>query len=316
MKESKTMQHYIKKDQAETLRLRTSKMNSITTRLDKPRSLTRVISFTSGKGGVGKTNSVINTAISLAEMGRSVLILDADLGLANVDVLLGLRSKHTLYDVIQGKCSLSEIMIDGPAGITLIPAASGIESMCNLDTEQRMLLMHAIEEIAVHYDYLLIDTSAGISQDVMHFNAAANEIVCVITSDPTSLTDAYAMIKVLAKNYSEKSISILANNIRSGNKSAESEAENAFKRIQNSVDRFLKQDQINLKYMGFIPADEMVSESIKNQRALMELFPSSAAGLAFKRFANKLDGEFTQHRIKGGMQFFFRQLMEVSAYGS
>jgi flagellar biosynthesis protein FlhG len=308
MKESNDMRHFIRKDQAETLRLRTTRMKS--------HSLTRVISFTSGKGGVGKTNTVVNTAISLAEMGRSVLILDADLGLANVDVLLGLRSENTLYDVIEGRCSLSEILIPGPAGITIIPAASGVESICDLDHEQRLSLMHAVEDIAAKFDYLLIDTRAGISADVMQFNSAANEIICVITSEPTSLTDAYAMIKVLAKSYSEKSISILANNIQSQSRTVEDEAMFAFKRIQNSVDRFLKHEQVNLKYLGYIPSDPMVSESVKSQRGLMELYPSSSAGLALKKFARKLDEEFTEQRVKGGMQFFFKQLMEVTAYGS
>lgn len=316
MRESNKQQEYIKKDQAETLRLRTSKMNSLVSRSGNTRSLTRVISFTSGKGGVGKTNTVINTAISLAELGRSVLILDADLGLANVDVLLGLQTKFTLHDVIEGRCKISEIMVDGPSGITIIPAASGIESMCALDAEQRMSLMHAIEEIAIHYDYLLIDTSAGISPDVMQFNAAANEIVCVITSEPTSLTDAYALIKVLAQNYSEKTISILANNIQGTIMPVADEAKAAFKRIQISVDRFLKHEQIRLKYMGYIPSDSLVTESVRNQKGLMQMYPSSNAGLAFMKFANKLDEDFTQHRVKGGMQFFFRQLMEVSAYGS
>lgn len=308
MKESNNKQNYIRQDQAETLRLRTTRMKS--------HSLTRVISFTSGKGGVGKTNSVVNTAICLAEMGRSVLILDADLGLANVDVLLGLRSEYTLHDVIEGRCGLSEILIQGPAGITIIPAASGVESICDLDHDQRMNLMHAVEEIAAKFDYLLIDTRAGISPDVMQFNSAANEIICVITSEPTSLTDAYAVIKVLAKNYSEKAVSILANNIHSTERSVEEEARLAFRRIQSSVDRFLAREQISLKYLGCVPSDPMVSESVKSQRGLVELHPSSSAGLAFKRFARKLDEEFTEQRVKGGMQFFFKQLMEVNAYGS
>lgn len=281
------------------------------------RSLTRVISFTSGKGGVGKTNSVVNTALGLAALGRSVLILDADLGLANVDVLIGMRASYNLHDVIEGRRTLQEIIVEGPGGITFIPAASGVESISNLNHDQRLSLMQAVEEVAFDYDYLLIDTRAGISSDVMHFNAAANEIVCVISAEPTSLTDAYALIKVLAKNYSEKSISILANNIAAtGKRSVEEEARASFRRIQSSVEKFLNKEQVELNYLGHIPADSVVTEAVRMQRAVMEVFPSSGAGLAFARLARKIDQDFTEYRVKGGMQFFFQQLMENGAYGS
>lgn len=310
MKESYIKQLNIKQDQARTLR-----MERLTTHIDRSRSLTRVISFTSGKGGVGKTHTVINTAISLAERGRSVLILDADLSLANVDVMLGLRSQYTLYDVVEGKRNIREIMVDGPSGITLIPAASGVESITNLDPDQRLCLMSAIEEVAANFDYLLIDTRAGISADVLHFNSAANEIVCVITSEPTSLTDAYALIKVLAKNYGEKSISILANNIHAGARTVEHEARSAFGRIQQSVDRFLQREQVELNYLGFIPADELVRDSIRSQKPITEVYPSSAVSLAFARLAERIDQDFARYRKKGGMQFFFQQLMELEAHG-
>ena len=310
MKESYIKRININQDQAETLR-----MERINTQAKKSRSLTRVISFTSGKGGVGKTNTVVNVATGLSELGRSVLILDADLGLANVDVMLGLRSEYTLHDVVEGRRRMDEIMLSGPSGITVIPAASGVESICNLDHEKRLTLMHAIEEVALNYDYLLIDTRAGISSDVMHFNSAANEIVCVITSEPTSLTDAYALIKVLAKNYNEKSISILANNINSSARPLEQEALAAFKRLQNSVDKFLSREQVDLKYLGYIPADILVSEAVRSQKAVSALYPSSSVGMAFRRLSEKIDFDFTQYRMKGGMQFFFKQLMEMEAYG-
>lgn len=276
------------------------------------RDITRVISFTSGKGGVGKTHSVVNTAIALAREGKSVLILDADLGLANIDVMLGIEPRATIYDVIRGERTLEEVIVEGPEGISIIPAASGVESICSLTTAQRMLLMSAIERVAYRFDYLLIDTGAGIGADVMYFNCASREIVCVVTPEPTSLTDAYAMIKVLSTRYGEKSVSILVNNVRSTTKPVAVEAEMVFRRLSAAVERFL---HIELKYLGFVPADSSALEAIRSQKALLEVYPSSPAGLAFASLARKIDAEFQDFRLKGGMQFFFQQLLEMSSHG-
>ena len=276
------------------------------------KGVTRVISFTSGKGGVGKTSSVVNFAIALARQGKTVLVLDADLGLANIDVMLGIQPRATIHDVLRGEKTLEEVMIDGPSGISVIPAASGVESICNLDAEQRMLLMTAIEEVAYDFDYLLIDTSAGIGADVMYFNCASREIICVVNPEPTSLTDAYALIKILSSQYGERSVSILVNNVRANNMPAEREAQMVFNRLSTAVERFL---HIELKYLGFVPSDMSLIEAIRSQRALMELYPSSPAGLAYASLARKIDAEFHELRVKGGMQFFFQQLLEMSSHG-
>jgi len=273
----------------------------------RPNQVSRVISFTSGKGGVGKTSVVVNLGIALADMGRSVLLLDADLGLANIDVMLGLQPKYTLLDLFEGRKRLEEIMVDGPHGISIIPAASGVESICNLRAEHKLLLMDAVENMACGFDYILIDTQAGIGSDVMYFNSAAGEIVCVINCEPTSLTDAYALIKVLSQNYGEKSISILANNIPGD---AAKEAMAAYRRLDKAVQRFL---HVELNYLGVVPADNAWLEAIKTQRALLELFPSSPSGLAIAALAKKLDSGFHEWRVKGGMQFFFRQLLDLSS---
>ncbi len=274
--------------------------------------VTRVMSFTSGKGGVGKTCSVVNCAIALAREGKSVLILDADLGLANVDVMLGLEPHSTIYDVIRGEKRLEEVIVPGPEGISIIPATSGVQAICSLDAEQRIHLMEEIERVAHQYDYLLIDTSAGIGTDVMYFNCASREIVCVVTPEPTSLTDAYAMIKILSTQYGEKSVSVLVNNVRAGTVTAENEAARVFNRLSKAVERFL---HIELKYLGFVPSDVSVVEAIRSQRALMDLYPSSPSGLAYASLARKIDSEFRDLRVKGGMQFFFQQLLEMSSHG-
>ncbi|MBX7139232.1 MAG: MinD/ParA family protein [Oligoflexia bacterium] len=273
----------------------------------RPHAITRVMSFTSGKGGVGKTGVVVNLAVALARRNRNVLILDADLGLANIDVMLGIKIERTLQDFFEGRATLEEIIVDGPEGISIIPAASGVESICNLPTEHKLLLTDAIEQLAGEYDYLLIDTRAGIDADVMYFNSASGEIVCIINPEPTSLTDAYALIKVLSREYGEKSICILSNNV-----SGEAQGQACFNRLSRAVERFLN---VELRYLGFVPTDEMVRASIQEQRALLELFPSSPAAMALSALATRIDSEFLDRRVKGGMQFFFRQLLEAGVNG-
>lgn len=273
----------------------------------RSQAVTRVLSFTSGKGGVGKTHTVTNTGIALASMGMSVLVLDADLGLANVDVLLNLKPKGNLHDVLKGRMALDDILIEGPGGISIIPAASGVEELQALDSEAKMFLLQEIERIAHRFDYLLIDTPAGIGSDVMYFNSAAADVVCVITGEPTSLTDTYALIKVLSSSYGEKRVSVVVNNVPS-----ESEARAAFEKLARAVERFL---QVEVRYVGWIPSDSMVRECVMQQRPIVSEFPSSRVAMAIASVAQTLDEERLSRRLKGGMQFFFRQLLEMSSYG-
>jgi flagellar biosynthesis protein FlhG len=298
----------------ESMVLQTGKANLASkandSRLLRPSAVTRVLSFTSGKGGVGKTHTVTNVGIGLANLlnqGRSVLILDADLGLANVDVLLGLKPKGNLHDVLKGEARLDDIILEGPGGISIIPAASGVEEIQSLGTEEKLFLMQEIERVADRYDYLLIDTPAGIGSDVMYFNSAAAEVVCVINGEPTSLTDSYALIKVLSSKYGEKKVSVVVNNVAS-----EDEARGAFKKLAGAVDRFLR---VDLSYLGWVPNDSVVKECIMGQLPVVAQFPTSKAGLALSGIARRIDDEGTGIRVKGGMQFFFRQLLEVSSYG-
>lgn len=275
--------------------------------LVRSQAVTRVLSFTSGKGGVGKTHTVTNTGIALASMGMSVLVLDADLGLANVDVLLNLKPKGNLHDVLKGRMALDDILIEGPGGISIIPAASGVEELQALDSEAKMFLLEEIERIAHRFDYLLIDTPAGIGSDVMYFNSAAADVVCVITGEPTSLTDTYALIKVLSSSYGEKRVSVVVNNVAS-----EVEARAAFEKLARAVERFL---QVEVRYVGWIPSDSMVRECVMQQRPIVSEYPSSRVAMAIAAVAQTLDGERLSRRLKGGMQFFFRQLLEMSSYG-
>jgi flagellar biosynthesis protein FlhG len=269
--------------------------------------VTRVISFTSGKGGVGKTHTVVNTAISLAAQGASVLVLDADLGLANVDVLAGITPRGTLHDVLKGKCALDDILLEGPGGIVVIPAASGIEEIHALSSAEKMVLMSEVERIAHHYDYLLIDTPAGIGPDVMYFNSAAGEVVCVITGEPTSLTDAYALIKVLSSSYGEKSFWVVVNDVAS-----ESDAKVAYNSLSSAVQKFL---HVETRLLGWIQTDDAVRECVMERKPISFLRPSSRAALGIAQVARAIAMQAPSKRIKGGMQFFFRQLLDLPSYG-
>ncbi|MFN4895832.1 MAG: MinD/ParA family protein [Pseudomonadota bacterium] len=270
------------------------------------RDVTRVISFTSGKGGVGKTHTVVNTAISLSAMGYSVLVLDADLGLANVDVLLGVSPRGTLHDVLKGICSLDEILVQGPGGIVIIPAASGMEEVQSLTAAEKLLLMTEVEKIAHHYDFLLIDTPAGIGSDVMYFNSAAGEVVCVITGEPTSLTDSYALMKVLHSAYGEKSFSVVVNDVAS-----EAEAQTAFNSLSNAVQKFLR---IETRMIGWIQSDATVRQCVMDRRPIALECPSSRAAIRITDIARRLAESRPERRVKGGMQFFFQQLLQVPDY--
>lgn len=272
------------------------------------RTLTRVISVTSGKGGTGKTTTATNLAISLARKGNRVLVLDADFSLANVHVLLGMQPLHTLEDVFEQKVCLEEVIIEGPGGISVIPATSGVVNLTSLSAGQRLLLMDAIEDLTYEYDYLLIDTAAGIGSEVQYFNLAAHEIICVVTAEPTSLTDAYALIKLLSERDKEKKVRILLNNV-----SGERVARETFLRLAGAVERFLHRD---VEYMGYVPADMSVNHAICQQKALVEMYPGSAAGRAFEAMAGELASSWYEPRVKGGMQFFFRQLLEAGCYGA
>jgi flagellar biosynthesis protein FlhG len=241
---------------------------------------TRIVSITSGKGGVGKTNIVANLGVSFSRSGKKVLVFDADLGLGNLDILLGIAPKYNLSHVINGEKKINDIIIDGPGGIKILPASSGIHEFTNLTEKQQEKIINEINLIINSFDILLIDTAAGISSDVMYFNTVANEIVVVVSPDPTSITDAYALMKVLWIKYSASRFKLVINQSKNIN-----EAKNVFRQLRLVTDRFM---DINLEFLGHIEYDNKVIMSIRHQKAVVELYPESKASQCFKKLAKKI----------------------------
>ncbi len=249
----------------------------------QPRSLVcppRVITITSGKGGVGKTNIVANLGFALCRFGKKVLILDADLGLGNLDVLLGLAPEYNLSHVIRGEKKLSEIVVPGPGRLQILPAASGIQEMTALTSEERNRVFGQLEEFIFNFDILLIDTAAGISANVLYFNINADEIVVVATPEPTSITDAYALMKVLSVKYGTSHFKLVVNSAAS-----EQEADEVFRQLNLVADRFLN---ITLEYYGGILLDENVKKGVRQQKVVSEISPLTRASRNFAALARKL----------------------------
>jgi flagellar biosynthesis protein FlhG len=268
----------------------------------------QVISVTSGKGGVGKTSVVVNLAVLLASKGNRVLVLDADLGLANIDVMLGLTPKYNIQHVLDGQCSLEDIILEGPRGIRIIPASSGIEELSDLTHEQQMCLMNSLDYFDQDIDYMLIDTGAGISRNVMYFNAAAQRILAVATPEPTSITDAYALIKVLRRQYGIKRFDLIVNNVTS-----KSEGDQVSEKLTLVCERFL--GDVALEILGTIPHDKTIPECIKAQKAFVGLYPQSEATKRLGRIAGRLE-ETPLAAQSGNLQFFFRKMLLNQAKGT
>jgi flagellar biosynthesis protein FlhG len=241
---------------------------------------TQVIAVASGKGGVGKTNVVANLAVSLSKAGKRVLLLDADLGLGNLDVLLGLVPRHTIEDVLVGTHTLAEIMLKGPAGINVLPASSGVPRLTSLTESQQLMIQEQLADLAAEMDVLLIDTGAGISPNVTFFASSADETMVIISPEPTSLTDAYALIKVLARQFRERRFKVLVNQAKSPR-----EASEVFGKLDVAVDRFL---HVSVELVGAIPYDDYIHMAVMQQKAVSDMFPEAPAAQAFKRLAQQV----------------------------
>ncbi len=264
---------------------------------------TNVYSITSGKGGVGKTAVVANLAYTLASMKNRVLILDADLGLANIDVVFGLTPSYNLNHFFSGERELSEIMVDGPLGIKILPAGSGLQSFIHLGAQEKLRLFDGLDAMHSHFDYVLIDTEAGISDNVIYFNTAAQSIIVVTTPEPTAITDAYAVMKLLSVQHHEKHFNLIVNQIDN-----EDDALDVYRKLTMVANRYL---DISINYLGSIYKDKKMVDAIKKQKVISELFPTSKVSQSFTQLAGRIYSEPCQTEPKGNLQFFWKKLLNL-----
>ena len=273
-----------------------------------PKNNPMVIAVTSGKGGVGKTNIVGNLAITFQRMRKRMLIFDADLGLANIDIIFGINPKYTIEEVIKGEKELSQIIALGPEGVAIIPASSGVQELSNLTEGHKINLLNEFDLLNNMYDILLIDTGAGISSNVIYFNLAAQERIVVVTPEPTSITDAYALIKVMFMKHGTNKFIILMNMVRN-----EKEALSVYKHLSRVVEKFM--GSISLDYAGYIPYDKHLNESVNRREPVTCCYPQASSSQSFKKLAEYLLEQTDEIHQDGSIQFFWKRLMVCAVGG-
>ena len=260
----------------------------------------KVITVTGGKGGIGKTNISANLSIAMANSGKKVLLLDADLGLANVDVLLGLQPRFNLSHVIRGQQGLEGILVDGPAGIKIIPASSGLREMADLTHREHAGVIRAFSDLQFKPDVLVVDTAAGISNSVISFSRASHEVLVVVCDEPASITDAYALIKLLNKEYGQHRFRIITNMVNSAQEGIE-----LYRKLVKVSSKFL---DVTLDYIGAIPFDEYLKKAVQRQKSVVMAYPRSKASLAFSKSAQKIDQWPLPDGPSGHIEFFVERL--------
>lgn len=261
----------------------------------------QVLAVTGGKGGVGKSNVTINLAIELGKLGRKVLVLDADLGLANIDVLCGVPTRGTLADVLRGDLSLDDIVVKVDHNVSLLPASSGVSTMTSLTQSEYGGLIQAFSSMQEVVDTMIIDTPAGIGHQVTAFCSAAREVVVVICDEPTSFADAFATIKVLSKEFQVKRVNLLVNKVTSPERALD-----LYDRLVEAAD---KQLDVMLGYLGAIPQDQNLQTGVCEQTPVVRSYPDSKASIAIKKIAKKINGWPEPKQPIGHVEFFVERLV-------
>lgn len=269
-------------------------------RLSAPQPVT-VVAITGGKGGIGKSNVAINLGTALCHLGREVMVLDGDLGLANVDVLLGLRARFNLEHVIDGECALEDVIVTADSGLHVVPASSGSFSMANLSRAGHAGLIHAFSDLFEPLDVLLIDTAAGLNESVMTFTLAAQRVVVVVCDEPASLTDAYGLIKALSRRQPGCRIEVVTNMTETP-----AHGRALYEKLARVSHRFLG---VSPAYFGNVPYDEYLRRSVQRQAPVIEAYPSSPAARQFKKLALAVDKWETTSGARGGLEFFVERLV-------
>jgi flagellar biosynthesis protein FlhG len=265
-----------------------------------PRKRCRAIAVAGGKGGVGKTTVSVNLGMALAIEGHQVILLDADMSLANIDVLLGLTPTRHIGHLLDGVCSIEDLLMTAPHGLKVVPAGSGTRRLSQLGAGEHAAVIRAFDDLIAPPDYLVVDTAAGLSDNVAMFAAAADDVVVVVCDEPASLTDAYALLKVLSRDFGVRRFRMVANMVRNVG-----EAKQLHQKLARVCDRFL---DVALEFMGHVPQDERLKQAIRRQSAVVDLWPSSRSGLAFKQLAGAVDTWGEPERLGlDRIAFFSRQ---------
>jgi len=267
---------------------------------EKPQQPVRVIAVASGKGGVGKTNVSVNLGVSLSKLGNRVLLMDADMGLANVDIMLGLQTKYNLSHVLDGEKTLQEVIVEGPGGLKIIPAASGVRRMAQLSAMENAGIINAFSELNGELDILIVDTAAGIADSVVSFCRAAQEVVVVVTDEPASITDAYALVKVLSRDYQLTQFRLLANMSRSP-----AHGRQLYEKFAKVCEQFL---DVSIDYLGTVPFDHDLREAVQRQIPVTVYKPNSDAAQSFKSMAQQIQRWPIPRGVTGYLQFFVENL--------
>lgn len=266
---------------------------------------TRVISVTSGKGGVGKSTMVANLASEFEKRGQRVLMFDGDLGMANLDIMFQVKPKYSVQDVIQGTVELREILVHVSSSLTLIPGGTGLFELQKLPPHAKQTLLDQVSDLGTIYDVMLIDTAPGIADNVLYLNSAAQEIVVLLTPDPSSLTDAYALIKVLHQRQRESKFSVVCNQVRD-----EADGLRVFERLQSVAAQFLP---VTLSYRGSVPMDPHLRQCTRGQQIICRTVPQAESARALSKLATALleNGQEQSQDVecKGSLQFFWKQLI-------
>ena len=240
----------------------------------------RTIAVAAGKGGVGKSSISVNLGTALSLAGKDVILLDADMGLANLDVLLGLAPTRNLGHLLDGSCGINEILINGPHGVRIVPAGSGARRLAHASTAELAAVIGAFDLLDEQPDYLIVDTAAGVGDSVALFAAAADDVLLVVCDEPASITDAYALLKVLTKNFGVKSCQMVANQVANAR-----EGKHLYEKLNRAVSHFLG---MRLDYMGFVPRDERLRQAIRRQTTIVDTDPNSPSGAALKKLAQSV----------------------------
>jgi flagellar biosynthesis protein FlhG len=256
---------------------------------------------TGGKGGVGKTTVSSNLSVSIAAAGRDVMLVDADLGLANVDVLLGLHTRFHLGHVLAGECSLEDAIVTGPHGLQIVPAASGVRHMASLSAAEHVGIIRAFSDLYHRVEVLIVDTAAGLSDSVLTFSRAAHHVLIVVCDEPASITDAYGLIKVLSREHGVQRFQILANQTR---RSGEGPA--LYDKISRVCDRFLN---VILEFAGSVPYDDYLRRAVQRQTAVVEAYPASISSVALKNLATRADKWSAPQGARGHLEFFVERMV-------